>query len=290
MSVPLVVLAAANSNGRDVLVLEIRVVGQDLVSLGASGQKVAHVLDAHPTRRRRPTPARGPCALASPGLRRHGPVQPGTPSGVLRRTRGPDRSRSDTWGCGIPRSLPACAWVTRRAFSALKICSIRPALSASCSGLGRPRSAKTLPATLLDVNPGLLRHVISASLGDDARLPPVAGARGRSPAAVPSRQGRLLLERVEHSQTESLNFHRVDGSIGVPIVRDDDLEHAAPAESVKGLDGSILLASLRSEERVADVELEPALEAHAARSARDERIQNTGLIGMSAPATLSIIP
>ncbi|HUE89432.1 MAG TPA: hypothetical protein VMO26_25415 [Vicinamibacterales bacterium] len=89
---------------------------------------------------------------------------------------------------------------------------------------------------------------------------------------------RFLLERVKHID-RVLEPHRIDGIDGpirIAVMRRDDFENAASAESLQRLDRPVFFTALGGEERIADIGW-TAL-GKAFRSFREDAIQKTGLI------------
>jgi len=91
------------------------------------------------------------------------------------------RSNSETRGCPIPRRSPVCACVRRRREIFLPISRTRSALARRSSGLGSPRSAKTLPLPSMT----FIRFAVCPSpFGSKMRRTPRFEELARSPALL----------------------------------------------------------------------------------------------------------
>src|SRR5580692_192108 len=161
------------------------------------------------------------------------------------------RIRAETCGCLMPSSWPAWVWVSPRALTILWICSVSRAFRSSCSGLGRPRSAKTLPEPSSTRTFFLRMSVLP--------FPVMPFRLGKAPAD----QLNLLFRRrdaglrflLEHVQDihRIVEMRGVDGPIRVRAVPLDNLHDPRPAESLQRFGCRIGHALLSSIKRLPDV-------------------------------------
>src|SRR6202043_3364858 len=140
------------------------------------------------------------------------------------------RISAETCGCLMPRSWPACAWVSPRALTILWICSVSLAFRSSCSGFGSPRSAKTLPELSSTRTLFLVMSVLP--------FPVVPFRFGEAPAdqldlLLRRRDAglRFFLEHVQHIH-RVVEMRGIDGPIRVRAIPLGNLHAPCSAESL----------------------------------------------------------
>src|ERR1017187_75797 len=138
------------------------------------------------------------------------------------------RMSNETCGCLMPSALPASACVIPRCLMMRYSWSVSSALVSSCLGLGRPRSANTLPLLSVILLGAVLGLVLVMLVLPFSTVALRIGQPPPDKIEFPLRGGqallRFLLESVQDIN-RVLQTHGVDGTPCIAAMVGHDLQH-----------------------------------------------------------------
>src|ERR1035437_687046 len=173
------------------------------------------------------------------------------------------RMSSETCGCLMPSALPASACVIPRCLMMRYSWIVSSAFVSSCLGLGRPRSANTLPllsVTLLGTSFGLVLVMLILPFSAVALR---IGQPLPDKIELPLRGGQALLGFLLESVQDidrALQAHGVAGTPCIAAMVGHDLQHAPPSKAPERLRRRIGLTFLSGIEGMTDFRPDPRRE------------------------------